>query len=393
MDGFKIACKTNHFKVIILRLNSSDMIKYTFITLLVFSSLISFSQSTIQDQTDSVSLDIMIGQMILTGIGDDRQVWSSNPILDEIEKGKVGGVIYFEKNINPKKPVKSLKEGIKKLQEKAEIPLFVSIDEEGGKVNRLKPKYGFPETRKASELGEANNLDSTRFYALTTATTLADLGFNVNFAPDVDVAINPDNPVISRLGRSFSSDHNLVAIHAREVIKAHRENGVITTLKHFPGHGSSHADSHLGVADVTKYWQFSELMTYKYLIDSGEVDAIMSAHIVNKHLDPKGYPATLSPFIISEILRGVLGYQGVVFSDDMQMHAISSNYGFEESVKMAILAGIDVLVFANNVPGNERRSPSELHHIIKSFVTNGDISEQRISESYRRIMKLKSKLQ
>ncbi|MEO9805419.1 MAG: glycoside hydrolase family 3 N-terminal domain-containing protein [Reichenbachiella sp.] len=340
---------------------------------------------------DSVGLDVMIGQLILTGIGDFSYLSKEAEILEEIKNGKVGGVILFEKNINVEHPQKQLKRTIKMLTEAAEIPLFISIDEEGGRVNRLKPKYGFPVTRQAGELGQLNNLDTTAFYAKNTASTLSEFGFNVNYAPNVDVSINPDNPVIAKLGRSYSNDPKIVASHAQTVVDVHRTHQVITVLKHFPGHGSSRNDSHLGVADVSDTWQFSELMPYKWILDSGRVDGIMTAHIVNEHLDPSKLPATLSPYVISNILRGVLNYEGVVFTDDMQMHAISKNYGFEESIKMAINAGVDVMLFANNVPGNERRSPSQIHAIIKDYVSSGEITTERIKESYNRIMQLKSK--
>ncbi len=367
------------------------MIKNIVWVLFALSTLPSMAQEPEAVQ-DSVSLDVMIGQMILTGIGDFSYLPKDAEILEEIRNRKVGGVILFEKNINSEHPKKQLKRTIDSLKVAASIPLFISIDEEGGRVNRLKPKYGFPVTKQAGDLGELNNLDTTAFYANNTASTLAAYGLNVNYAPDVDVAINPENPVIAKLGRSYSDDPKVVARHAQAFIDAHRSNGVITVLKHFPGHGSSLNDSHLGVADVSDTWQFSELMPYKYLLDSGRVDAIMTAHIINEHLDPDKLPATLSPYIISNILRNVLNFQGVVFTDDMQMHAISKNFGFEESIRMAINAGVDVMLFCNNVPGNERRSPSEIHAIISNYVAQGENSVERIKESYQRIMQLKTKL-
>ena len=337
------------------------------------------------------SLDIMIGQMIMSGVNDYSYVSENDALLDEIKAGLVGGVVLFEKNIDKNKPAKALKTLINTLQANAKIPLFISIDEEGGKVNRLKPKYGFPKTVSAAYLGELDNLDSTAYYAQQTARTLAELGINVNYAPDVDVAVNPLNPIIAGVQRSYSADEIVVTKHASQVVKTHRENNIITVLKHFPGHGSSHADTHKGIADVSNYWQFKELMPYKYMIDSGLVDGIMSAHIVNKHLDEKNLPGTLSPVIINNILRGVLNYKGVIFSDDMQMHAISKEYGFEESIKMALLAGIDVLMFANNVTGNNKRTITDIHAIIKDLVLAREISEARIKSSYNRILNLKRK--
>jgi len=369
------------------------MIKSLFIFL--FSALpivLEAQQPTDTLAVDSLSLKTMIGQMIFTGIGNISYLPDDADILLEIKKGIVGGLILFEKNINEQSPGKQLRRTIKLLQSNSEIPLFIAIDEEGGKVNRLKSKYGFPETVEAAYLGKLDNLDSTFEYAFQTAQLLDSLGFNVNFAPVVDVAINPDNPVIAMVGRSFSADPKEVTLHAKMVIEAHRKNGVLTVLKHFPGHGSSHSDTHLGIADVTDYWQFSELLPYKILLDSGLVDAIMTAHIVNAHLDPDQFPATLSPIIINNILRSFLNYDGVVFSDDMQMQAISEQYGFEQSIKMAIDAGVDVLMFANNVPDNKLRTATQIHQIIMDLVNSGVITRERINVSYKRIMKLKTKL-
>lgn len=346
--------------------------------------------STVKE--DSITLEVMVGQMIITGIGDFSVISKKEKILKEIETGHVGGVVLFTKNINKKNPKKELIKTIEALQAKSKFPLFVSIDEEGGRVNRLKPKYGFPKTVSAQYLGELDNIDSTFFYASQTASTLKELGINLNLAPNVDVNVNPNNPVIGGVQRSYSANELMVAKHAGQVVKAHRDKGVITILKHFPGHGSSHADTHLGIADVTEYWQFKELMPYKYLIDSGLVDGIMTAHIINGHLDEIKLPATLSPSIVSNILRKVFNYNGVVFSDDMQMHAISKHYGFEEGIKMAIKAGVDMLMFANTVEEPERRTPSQIHNIIMNLVNSGEISSERIKQSYDRIMILKRKI-
>jgi beta-N-acetylhexosaminidase len=367
------------------------MINKVLYVLLIFLFISLSAKAQFEFNISSDSLDIMIGQMIMSGVNDNSYLDFNEPILEDIRNGLVGGVVIFEKNIASKKSSKTLKKYIQTLQNEAPIPLFVTVDEEGGKVNRLKPKYGFPKTVSAAYLGKIDNIDSTSFYANQTAVTLANLGINVNYAPVLDIAINPKNPIIAGVERSYSDNANIVAKHAIQVVKSHSANGIVTVLKHFPGHGSSHADTHMGIADVSDYWQFNELMPYKYLIDSGLVEGVMSAHIVNKHLDPNRLPGTLSPVIIKDILRGVLNYEGVIFSDDMQMHAISKEYGFEESIKMAILAGIDVLMFANNVPGNEKRRPSEIHKIIKGMVMAKEITTDRIQSSYDRIMALKQK--
>lgn len=337
-----------------------------------------------------VSLDVKIGQMILIGVPKSEL---DEKVLDEVRKGKVGALIFFEKNI-PNRPnaFASVKKMTWTYQNAAPIPLFICIDQEGGKVNRLKEKYGFTRSITAAAIGKYGSLDSVRFYADATAATLAGLGFNVNFAPTVDLAVNKENTVIAKPERSYSNSEDTVIMMAKEVIKQHRKYGVITSLKHFPGHGSSKDDTHFGVADVTNTWSERELKPYKVLIDSGYVDGVMTSHIVNKNLDATGYPGTLSKDILDGILRKRLGYNGVVFSDDMQMHAISKNYGLEETIRLAINAGVDVMCFSNNIQGSDVRTVDVVHGIIKSMVANGQIKPDRIDESYQRIMQLKSKL-
>ncbi len=337
-----------------------------------------------------VSLDVKIGQMILIGVPKSEL---DEKVLDEVRKGKVGALIFFEKNI-PNRPnaFASVKKMTWTYQNAAPIPLFICIDQEGGKVNRLKEKYGFTRSITAAAIGKYGSLDSVRFYADATAATLAGLGFNVNFAPTVDLAVNKENTVIAKPERSYSNSEDTVIMMAKEVIKQHRKYGVITSLKHFPGHGSSKDDTHFGVADVTNTWSERELKPYKVLIDSGYVDGVMTSHIVNKNLDATGYPGTLSKDILDGILRKRLGYNGVVFSDDMQMHAISKNYGLEETIRLAINAGVDVMCFSNNIQGSDVRTVDVVHGIIKSMVANGQIKAERIDESYQRILQLKSKL-
>jgi beta-N-acetylhexosaminidase len=335
-------------------------------------------------------LDVEIGQMLLIGL---PKAEVDQGVLADVKSGKVGSILIFEKNI-PKSTASfaALKKIIWTYQKAATIPLIVSIDQEGGRVNRLKEKYGFTRSITAQEMGKASTFDSVKFYSEATAATLAGLGINVNFAPVVDVAVNKENTVIVKVGRSFSANPDSVALLAEQFIKPHRKFGVTTVLKHFPGHGSSQTDTHLGVADVTKTWTESELTPYKRLIENGSVDAIMTAHIVNRQLDPKGYPGTLSARMIDSLLRKQLHYEGVVFSDDMQMHAITKEYGLEEAVKLAINAGVDILCFSNNIQGSEERTVDKVHAMIKSLVEHGYISRDRIDQSFDRIMKMKLKM-
>jgi len=335
------------------------------------------------------SLDIKIGQMIMIGMPKAEV----DPIvLEEVRSGKAGSIIYFEKNIPAKNSYMAFKKMSYTYQQAAPLPLFITIDQEGGKVNRMKEKYGFPRSITAAAMGKDSKLDSVRFYGTSTGSALAGVGINVNFAPCVDVAIEPLNTVIVKPERSFSKSEDTVAVMAKEFIKTHRKVGVVTVLKHFPGHGSSLADTHFGIADVTNTWNEKELKPYKALLDSGYVDAIMTSHIVNKKLDPKGYPGTLSKRIMDSLLRKTLGYNGVIFSDDMQMHAITEHYGLEDAIKLAITAGVDIMCFSNNIQGSEARTVDKVHKIIRGYVEKGVISQERINESFKRVLQLKSKL-
>lgn len=331
-------------------------------------------------------LDKKIGQMILIGF-PGREV--DTLLLNDIRAGKAGAIIYFEKNL----PLTNTYEAVKKMneafQKAAPTPLFICIDQEGGKVNRLKTKYGFPKSVTAAYIGKTKSLDTARYYANTTSATLAGIGFNVNFAPCVDLAVNPENTVIVKVERSYSRNADSVALFATEMVKQHRKNKVFTALKHFPGHGSSKEDTHFGVADVTGTWSDAEIKPYRSMMATGYVDAVMTSHIVNKNLDPKGLPGTLSKRIIDSLLRKKIGFNGVVFSDDMQMKAIAENFTLEETIKLAINAGVDIMCFSNNIPGSEDRTVDRVHRIIKKIIETGEIKRERIEESYKRIIEMK----
>lgn len=354
-----------------------------FVLALIFLPLLACSQK--QDK----ELDKMIGQMILIGFPKPEV---DSLTLAEVKAGKAGAIIYFEKNLPPKNTVAATKKMNETYQKAAPIPLLICIDQEGGKVNRMKTKYGFPKSVTAAYLGKTKSLDSARFYAASTAKALKNVGFNVNFAPCVDLAINKENTVIVKVERSYSRQADTVVMFATEVVKEHRKQNIITSLKHFPGHGSSLADTHYGVADVTNTWLADEIKPYKTMLANGYVDAVMTSHIVNRNLDPTGLPGTLSNRVIDSLLRKQMGFKGVVFSDDMQMQAIAKNFTLEQTIKLAINASVDIMCFSNNIPGSEERTVDRVHRIIKKMVQTGEIKRERIAESYKRIMELKKKI-
>ncbi|MES2734204.1 MAG: glycoside hydrolase family 3 N-terminal domain-containing protein [Bacteroidota bacterium] len=337
------------------------------------------------------SLDLKIGQMIMVGVNDRTTLPVSDPLRKEIGTYKIGGILLFEKNIAKANQKETLKKLVADLQAAAPFPLFMGIDEEGGRVHRLKEKYGFIKIPSAAYLGSLPNTDSTTFYNRSLAALLAELGFTLNFAPTVDVAVNPHNPVIVKAERSFSSNPTILSQHAAAAITAHDEYGIITVLKHFPGHGSSSTDSHQGITDVTRQWQWQELFPYKDLIRAGKAQAILSSHVINCRLDSSCLPASLSKVMNTDLLRNLLDFKGVIFTDDMQMQAISNNYGLEKAVKLSVLSGVDVLVYGNTVNASNRVTATQLHNILKKAVKSGEITEARINESYHRIIALKQK--
>ena len=338
-----------------------------------------------------------IGQMLLLGFRGTEPA-ECELIVRDLRAHHIGSVILFDqemaggtidsgprrRNIVSPDQVRRL---LAHLQAQAAVPLLVSIDQEGGRVNRLKPDYGFPPSVSHEELGRLDQPAETYREAARTAQTLAGLGFNLNLAPVVDLDAHPDNPIIKGKRRSFSADPAAVARHAAEFVKAHRAHGVLCCAKHFPGHGSAAGDTHLGLVDVTTTWHERELVPFQRLIEADLCDVIMSAHVINRRLDPT-HPATLSRAVQTGLLRDKLGFKGVIISDDMEMKAISSHYGLEQSVLLAVEAGIDVLCFGNNMSYDPDIAAKAVA-IIERGVTSGRFSEARINESYERVLALK----
>ncbi len=342
------------------------------------------------------TLEQQARQMIVAGfygtkIGDD-------PIIaEELQKG-LGGIILFDRdvatgstlrNIESPRQVRNLIADLKKLSAQ---PLIVAVDQEGGRVCRLRDERGFYCMPSAQLLGNINNTDKTAGFASRNARMLKNAGFNLDFAPVVDLNVNPDNPVIGAIGRSYSEYPATVAAQAAAFIQAHKRAGIGCCLKHFPGHGSSMGDSHKGFVDITATWSEKELEPYKILIPQGNIDAIMTAHVFNKNLDPQ-YPATMSKAVITGLLREQLGFEGIIFSDDMQMGAIADNYGFDTAIIQAINAGVDILILSNNSPTrNDPLIISKAVEVIMTAVESGQIPQETIEQSYHRITQYKKSL-
>lgn len=342
-----------------------------------------------------MNIEQKIGQLFLLGFQGDT-VDHSHPICRDIETFNLGGVILFDrllaKGLDDNNIISAtqLRDLTGSLQSLSNTPLFICIDQEGGLVCRLNEKRSFPSAEAAGELGKKDDPKFTASQARITADLLASLGINFNFAPVVDVNVYPQNPVIGKLGRSFSSNPEKVVRHARSWVDSHRQHHVLSCLKHFPGHGSSHNDSHLGFVDITATWQKNELDPYKQLIDEGFADAIMTGHLFHSDLDAT-YPATLSPSIITGLLRQKLHFDGLVITDDLQMKSITDHYGLEEATCMALAAGADMIIVGNNLDFDDNILP-KLIDCVMGAIDQGLLSPERIFEAYNRVQVAKSKI-
>lgn len=335
-----------------------------------------------------------IGQMIMIGFRG-AEVTEESDIAKIIKEVNVGGIILSDYDVLLKSRPRNIenfaqtKKLISDLQKYSITPLLVAVDVEGGNVNRLKSSYGFLEIASPEEMGKDKTLETVKRESTKIALELKILGFNMNLAPVVDLNINPNNSIIGALGRSFSSDKEEVVNQARVFIENHIKNNIIAVAKHFPGHGSSTNDSHLGMVDVTNTYKEEELYPYQKLNEEGLLSAVMTAHIINKNIDSE-YPATLSSKFLDGILRNDIGFKGVIISDDIQMGAISSNYSFKDSIIMAINAGCDIInVYNNNSLGYDKDLAYKTRDIIFNAVKDGTIKKERILESYNRIINLK----
>ncbi|PIE57668.1 MAG: glycoside hydrolase family 3 [Desulfobulbus propionicus] len=331
------------------------------------------------------------GQMFMVGFRG-QTLRANDWVVKDIEEFDLGGILLFDRNIdgsvqNFDAPEK-LKNLTSALQSCCDSTLLVAVDQEGGAVCRLKPEDGFPAVCSAARMAAGGKAVVRRNAALI-AETLCACGVNFNFAPVVDLDLNPDNPIIGRYGRSFGSDVDVVVAMAEIFIEEHQRCGVGCCLKHFPGHGSAGWDSHKGFVDVTQCWQSDELLPFQRLIGDGFRGGVMTGHLVHTLLEPNGRPATLSHALLSDLLLGKLAFSGVVFSDDLQMRAITHGWSYKKAVQLAVLAGVDVLVIGNNISLQEdavKEGIAAIEELLDQGLINGD----RIEQSLQKIQELKA---
>jgi beta-N-acetylhexosaminidase len=316
-------------------------------------------------------------------------------VMDQLGRGMLAGVILFGYNIESASQVTKLIFALRKAAKGRSF--IVAVDQEGGRVARFSSDKGFmtfPSAKSAADEffsteGRNPNIERDSY---EMALMLNGLGVNLNFAPCVDVDCDDESfqcPVIGKIERSYSSNPDRVVSCAEEFIEGHQVHGVVTCLKHFPGHGRALSDSHKGLTDITNTWTEDELYPYATLVEHYYTDAIMLGHLVHRAYDD--LPATLSPYWV-KVLREQIKFVGTLITDDMHMGAITQNYGLIESAVLALKAGVDLLVFSNN-PAAAQGVEFSIHHDLADRLTDGivaavhrgELSVEQLEDSAERI--------
>lgn len=333
---------------------------------------------TIDEKVDqivaSMSQTEKLGQMVMIGIQGTKVDDDSLYMLNQYH---MGGVILFDRNMESLEQVKQLTSDLQ-AQSNEKVPLFIGIDEEGGDVVRMAEKLTPPPSQK--EIGATGDIEQAKTWAIKTAKSLKDMGINVNFAPVADVGSNDK--------RSYSTDANTVIDFVRAATKGYQQENIIYSLKHFPGIGKGKVDSHIDSSsiDVAKEVLMTEdILPFKTIIDESDPNDyfILVSHLKYLALDEE-YPASLSSKIMTDLLRNKLGYKGIIITDDMEMGAVANHNDFRSIGVNAVKAGADIVLVCH-----EYKHQQEVYLGLLDAVNSGEISQERIDESVKRIIKVK----
>ncbi|MDU1053185.1 beta-N-acetylhexosaminidase [Clostridium baratii] len=366
-------------------MNKRFLISIVIVVLLsIFTFRTTFSKEPPKDEIletiSNMSLDEKIGQLVISGF--------YGPTLDEnilklVKEDKISGVILFNRNVKDSSQLLSLNNSLKESNKNNKLPLFISVDEEGGSVTRMPSDIKRLPTNKY--IGSLNNKDLSYKVGEILGEQLSYFGFNMNFAPVLDINSNPNNPVIGN--RSFGNNKDIVASLGTSTMKGIQSKNIISVVKHFPGHGDTSVDSHVNLPvvnyDINRLNSF-EFVPFKTAIQNG-ANAVMVGHILLPKIDNK-YPSSMSYEIVTNILRKDLGFDGLVVSDDMTMGAIKENYSIEEASVKSINAGVDLLLVCQKYENTEN-----VLKALKEAVLNGTISKERLDNALYNIISTKKK--
>lgn len=350
---------------------------------LVLSALASTSVAQAQSRNE------MIGQMLMMGFpGSNPEGSWPKRLAAQISRGQVGGVVMLGYNFKSKDKVKRLTAMFRRAAGRRK--LFIALDMEGGAVQRLGRKLGYPAIPSARVIARTQSPKQAQKTYGRLANISREAGFNMNLGPVVDLLINPANPVIGKWNRSYGANPAKVTAYASAFVKAHSARGIVTVLKHFPGHGSSLSDSHDGFVDISSTWQNKELEPFAKMIAQGNAIAIMPGHLIHQKIAGR-VPVSISKRAIAGLLRSKLKYRGMVLSDDLQMNAIAKNFSYKRAVILAINAGVDMLMISNSRKP-DKDLPRKTIALISKAIDKGQISLATIKAAYRRIQRAKANI-
>lgn len=322
-----------------------------------------------------------LGQLLIAGLDGTEAGEEARRLVTETH---VGGFILYKPNMTDAGQTVTLLNRLKEFNRPSGIPLLLSVDQEGGKVSRLPVDIELPANR---DLAAGGTPERARALGKAVGQELKAFGFNLDYAPVLDINSNPANPVIGP--RSYGSDAKTVKLYGLAAMQGLREGGVIPVVKHFPGHGDTSTDSHLELPVVNKSLaelEKLELQPFRAAAEAG-AEAVMAAHILLPRLDPD-YPATLSPAIITGLLREKIGYSGVVITDDMTMGAIAKHYPLKDAAVRAVLAGCDLVLVAHGYSQVQEAAQG-----LKEALADGRLTWARVDESVARVLALKASRQ
>lgn len=335
------------------------------------------------EQLAAMTVEEKVGQLLIGGFEGTEIGDQATRLVQEYQ---VGGLILYGRNIAGAGQLVTLTNGLKALNGDG-IPLFLSIDQEGGGVDRMPPEVR--RTPGAYCVGQTGSVPAAQSYGDVLAAECAAFGLNLDFAPVLDVWSNPGNTVIGQ--RAFSADARTVAGLGPAAARRMMDQGVIPAVKHFPGHGDTAVDSHVGLPVVDKSpeeLEETELIPFRAAIQSagtdGQVPAVMVAHILLTQLDPER-PASLSPAVVTGLLREELGFAGAVLTDDLTMGAVTQSYGLGEAAVLAVEAGCDILLVCHGPD-----SVPAVRTALLEAAASGRITAERLDESVYRILRLKT---
>jgi len=323
----------------------------------------------------------LIGQQLIIGLSGEELTSGEAQFIVE---NNIGGIILFDRNLNSVEQIHKLITDVQQLRYKLpeKSPLFISVDMEGGRVHRLKEP--FTQWPPVKNLGDIDSSNITFQFTQLMGRELKAIGFNLDYAPCVDVLMNEKNEVIG--DRALSTDSKKVARLASAMVRGYIKSDVLTCAKHFPGHGYTSVDSHFdlpvdqrNLADLEKQ---GDLEPFKKVIKA-RVDMIMTAHIQYPNIDPK-FPVTISPLFIKQFLREALRYRGIIITDDLDMKALTKNFPIDEIPVLALQAGATMLLYCN-----EPKSPVKAVKNIAKALSDGQINEEIIRANYDLIIKTK----